>query len=237
MQNIQQTEDYHLFKRIKGNRPIKSSHVNRLFNSISHNPDLIKSNPIIVNKDMEIIDGQHRLEAIKKLGLPVYYVEGNGLGLSEVQALNASVKSWNMVDYAKSYAELGNKHYKVYLEFLSKYKLGKTVIADYLSLDKHCTKEAFVDGKFKTVDVEKSQKLCEALLDIGRFHGNFNTKPFSTAFKKVWQNKDYNHKRMLERMEKYASTIENYRIQEDYVRAMERIYNKNMMENQRVRFF
>jgi hypothetical protein len=72
---IQKTEDYNLFKRIVGNRTINKAQVRRLYDSYSIKPWLIQYCPIIINDNNEVIDGQHRLEAIKRLKIPVYYLQ------------------------------------------------------------------------------------------------------------------------------------------------------------------
>ena len=60
---------------------------------------------------MEVIDGQHRIDAAKEHGLGVYYSIVNGYGLQEVQALNAVGKKWTTNDILDSYCELGNENY------------------------------------------------------------------------------------------------------------------------------
>ena len=37
--------------------------------------------PILVNEKMEVIDGQHRLQAQKELNLPTYYIKNKGYDL------------------------------------------------------------------------------------------------------------------------------------------------------------
>ena len=80
-------------------------------------PHAIRNRPILVNENMEVIDGQHRLEALRKLGYPVYYQIGEGLGLKETIEMNAVQKHWNPLDYANSYAASGLESYQRYLQF------------------------------------------------------------------------------------------------------------------------
>ena len=97
---IQKTQDYTLFRRIKGNRNVSQPHVKRLLEAIKNDPKTITYNPIVVNSKMEVIDGQHRLEAIKKVDLPVYYIIVDDLRLETVQKLNSGSKMWSPMDYA-----------------------------------------------------------------------------------------------------------------------------------------
>ena len=69
---IHSTYDLNVFKILEGNRNINLLHVERLVKSIEENGFL--KMPIIVNKNYEVIDGQHRLEAAKKSKSMVYYI-------------------------------------------------------------------------------------------------------------------------------------------------------------------
>ncbi len=96
---IESTENYTLFKTIDGNRKVRSAHVKKLKESIVIDPRTILFAPILVNEKYQVIDGQHRLEAIKQLGLPVYFIRHKGLGLDIVQKLNSNAKQWQPIDY------------------------------------------------------------------------------------------------------------------------------------------
>ena len=61
-----ETTDYTRFKKTRGNRPVDEAHVAQLKKLIA-DKDLY--DPIRVNKNMEVIDGQHTLEARKQLDL------------------------------------------------------------------------------------------------------------------------------------------------------------------------
>lgn len=103
------TKEYSIFKKLYGNRDILDSRKNTIKNSILENGYI--RNPIVVNENLEIIDGQGRFEALKELGLPIEYVIAHGAGHKECIALNANQKNWKTSDYVKSYAEIGIKEY------------------------------------------------------------------------------------------------------------------------------
>ena len=60
------TKDYHKFSFLKGNRAINIRHLNNLITSIKEK-DL--KMPIIVNEELGVLDGQHRLKAYQTLNL------------------------------------------------------------------------------------------------------------------------------------------------------------------------
>lgn len=106
---IFQTTDYSKFKVLLGNRDINERHVKTIENSYEKIGQL--DLPILVNEKMEVIEGQHRLQACKNKGLPVYYTIQEGLGLEECQALNISSANWKLDDYIDSYAKQGVTSY------------------------------------------------------------------------------------------------------------------------------
>lgn len=239
MNNIQKTEDYSLFKRIDGNRTINKAQVQKLYDSISADPELTKAAPIIVNDKMEVVDGQHRLEALKRLNLPVYYLQVNGLNLSEVQKLNSATKVWTPYDYAKSFAELKNKNYITYLEFRHKYHLSHEVLVKYMAGGKDITTTMFRAGKFRTDNLKEADKLCGQLSDLCEFYKQGNSKAFAFAFKKIAINPEYDHEKMVAKIKQFGDKfLKPTPFVEDYLRQLERMYNHYVKaDTERIRAF
>lgn len=130
---VQFTNQYDLFRVMGANRMINKSHVQQLIDSIEERPNTIKYSPILVNENMYVIDGQHRLEALKELKMPVYFIVGKGLTVEDARLMNATMQNWSPMDFARSYAEGGNKHYKDYLYVRSRFKSNHTITANYLA--------------------------------------------------------------------------------------------------------
>ena len=234
---IKKTNDYSIFKRVQGNRNPNKAHIKRLIDSFSEDSSCIKYNPILVNEDFMVVDGQHRLEALKKAELPVYYVMAEGIGLIETQMLNKLSKPWSPMDYAKSYAELGNKHYEAYISFKHEYKLNHDVLMRYLSLDNPITAEMFRSGKFKAQNLEQSKDLCNCLESIGIYHKRNKIRSFALGFKTVWENPKYNHERLIMKLEQQPNVLQDRALPEDYIRDIEALYNHSLEAKDKVRFF
>lgn len=118
---IQLTTKYSIFNVMEGNRTVNKTHVGALKNNIVKHPTLTQVMPILVNEKMEVVDGQHRLQALQELGMPVYYIKAEGATLSDVITINTAAKRWGWMDYAHSHASLKNENYITYLEFASEY--------------------------------------------------------------------------------------------------------------------
>ena len=232
---IQSTQDYTLFKRISGNRVLSKPHINRLLDAIKESPETITFNPIIVNGKMEVIDGQHRLEAIKKLGLAVHYVRVDDIGLDTVQKLNSLAKGWSPMDFAKSFAETGNESYAIYIDFKEKFKLNHETLMRYLSQDIPMTTTVFKSGGFKVSDAAKAFVLCSELVELSEFYDRITNRNPSNGFYIVATSPTYDHQHMVRQFKKHGRKFQEQALANDYAREFERIYN--MSQRSRMRLF
>lgn len=114
---IFKTYDYNKFHKMRGNRDVEERRVRNIVKSIKKIGWI--SNPIIVNKQFEVIDGQGRLEALKRLGLPVEYHIVDTAGLTDCRTMNSNLKGWSTMDYVKSYAESKVKDYQRVQEIIN----------------------------------------------------------------------------------------------------------------------
>lgn len=116
---IYETTNYELFHRLEGNRDVINSRKSKIKTSIEEVGYVL--NPIIVNSDMEIIDGQGRFEALKELGMPIYYIVDQNAGVRECLAMNMNQTNWRTTDYALMYAETGNQNYARFMALSKRY--------------------------------------------------------------------------------------------------------------------
>ena len=105
------TTDYDAFKLIGENRKVTKQHMRTLAESIIKTKGNIQ--PIVVNKKMEVVDGQHRLEACRLAGIAVNYIVID-LPLSKNEMmieLNKNSKNWSTKDYLSNGVDTGIKGY------------------------------------------------------------------------------------------------------------------------------
>lgn len=119
MKEIKRTNKYDSFKKLKGNREVSPTRIKKIIESINKVGYI--TSPVIVNENMEVIDGQGRLEALKYLGIPVEYIVHKGAGIEECLSMNIHQSNWTAKDYIKSYAERGNQSYIYLQELIEKY--------------------------------------------------------------------------------------------------------------------
>ena len=227
---IEKTSNYQLFKWVFGNRNRNDAHIKRLINAIEEDANVIKYNPILVNENYEIIDGQHRFQAIQRLNLPVYYIKIEGLGLRNAQNLNKLSKPWTPTDYARSYAEMGNEHYQFYLELKSLYKLNHDVLMSYISLNNPITSEMFRAGKMVSGNNADTIVMCNILMDFGKVYPRYKNRSFALAvLQMVTQDFcKYDHERMMTKLTQRPNSIEDRALPNDYIRDLEALYNHGL---------
>lgn len=119
MKKVQSTTNYKQFKKLIGNRNVTEARINKIINSIKKVGYL--SNPIIVNEKMEVVDGQGRLAALERLGLPVEYIVQEGVGIEECISMNLHQTNWNLMNYITSFASRKNENYIKLLKLMQQY--------------------------------------------------------------------------------------------------------------------
>lgn len=166
--NVMVTDEYDLFKTLEGNRRVLDLRARRIIRSIEKVGYVI--NPIIVNEKYEVIDGQGRLEALKRLNLPVYYIMIEGIGIEECRTLNINQTNWGVIDYIISYADMGNDAYIYLLDLINTYgkDFNQNVVLFALSLKISSNTSKIKEGEF-TCTFEEYERAKEVLSWLRQF--------------------------------------------------------------------
>ena len=159
---VLKTKDYTKFKLLCKNRRINRGHVKFLRNSIIEE-NLLSIQPIIVDKDSFIIDGQHRLEAAKQLDLPIYYTVQTKETSSNALYLLQQSKSWALNDYINFYTETKpGMNYNLFYHYRDKYGMGVDILSCIFSMysisesahGMYTTKKLIKKGLFHFEDID-----------------------------------------------------------------------------------
>ncbi len=155
MKEIKETNNYEMFKKLEGNRIVDGKRIEKIKKSILKVGYI--TSPILVNQNMEIIDGQGRFEALKQLQLPVEYIVQNDIGIKECVAMNVHQTNWNALDYIKSYAERGIKSYAYMQNLIDKYHKSNVSLVHIATATKGLTRfgaDIIRDGLLEITDEE-----------------------------------------------------------------------------------
>lgn len=233
---VQITSDLSIFGKVLGNRPRNEAHVLRLMKSFRE--EYIPT-PILVNNKLEIIDGQHRVEAARRLKLPVTYICLNGYGLSQVQRLNGTNRTWIKNDFLDSFCDLKLKPYQQLKEFMKNYPEFSVGTAETIMKNAHYEqkwifdedgnkigrKHSFKDGTFDVPDLglayENAAKICE----FKQYFPDFFQSAFVRAMIALLKNPKYNHDIMVSKLKLQPGAMHVCPTIKGYISLIEDIYN------------
>lgn len=233
------TTDYDMFKTLQGNREVNKTHVNQLIRLMTENGNLTDQFPIVIGRDGYVIDGQHRLEALKVLGWEVGYIVEEGATIETVRNINRGQRNWSWRDIAESYANLGNDEYEWFLYYFDKHDMTYTLAMLFCGAKmskRHSSSTSFVNGNLNVEDKEKAElyaKQYEELRDIV----DVTSHDFGKALNRIFRSPFYDHERMVRKMKEQGHTLPAKANETDYRREIERIFNFGFPEDNKARLF
>lgn len=234
--------DYTQFKSLDENRSVRESRVKRLMESIEEGEVL---NPIVVNQEMEIIDGQGRFEAKKRLGLPIYYVVDKNADIEDCRRMNAFNTKWTMMDYIRSYARGGNENYQRLLSVAKEFNRSATVVTNLTGMKNMVstggeTVNYLKSGalEFSAEDMERTRLYLRQMNEILEALNcpDKVSKPFATACRIVMGHKDYNHATMIKNCKQNRAMFVTMTRSQDQVKEFEDIYNYRLRKQNMIFF-
>ena len=237
--NILTTTDYSIFSVLENNRGIDKKHVDELVISMSE-----KLTPFIipVTNDYKIIDGQHRFEALKKMGLPInYYINSNYDELDMIR-LNRTQKNWTNYDYLnywlKKYENTQNNNYQIYLEFINEYKCLHTIALTVLCLNNDRKyHNQFKDGTMNIKDITLSHNVMQELQIINKYFDKaIIKKSFILAYLQCKKKNDFKFSQFISQISNYPQALTNQVGTKKFVENIEYIYNYRRKNKINLRF-
>lgn len=231
--NLYMTFDYGQFKLMKGNRPTNSAHVQHLKKSFESRQLIV---PVLVNHHMEIIDGQHRVEVCRQMGMPVYFLILENYGIKEVQMLNTNMKNWSVDDYLSCYCNEGIEDYIKYREFRAKFGFDHQVSLAFLMGNTSKYHQIFNEGNLKIKHYDKAEKAAQMISEFAQFYKGYKRKSFVFAMMTIMKHPDYNHQEMIDKLALQQTKLVDCPSNESYISLLEEIYNYHRAKNKRVFF-
>ncbi|RAN77988.1 hypothetical protein B5P43_18325 [Bacillus sp. SRB_336] len=234
------TKSYEKFKTMDGNRHVNDTHVKQLQRLMLTNGNLTAEFPIIVDKDHYVIDGQHRLEALKGLGWEIGYRIEENATIDTVRAINQGNRNWGWRDMAYSYAQRGNENYQWFLAFVDQYGLkfhpGVRLATVVGGTSATSASKGFAGGDLVIADKAKAHDQARQLIEIQRLV-QLDGGDFSNALITVMRSPAYDHERMMHKLRQQGELLPGKAKITDYMRRLEDMYNFGFAEDARVRLF
>ncbi len=187
---------------------------------------------------MQVVDGQHRLQARKELKLPVYYIIVDGLGLRETQRVNSAAKNWGDKDFLDSFVQQNYAHYKVYKKFRETYQFGHQETIFMLSgggVNNYS--QDFKDGNFSVSNLDRANDWAEKIYQIEPFYKGFKRRSFVSAMLTCFKHEQYNHEDFIAKLSYQSSKLVDCTSVQFYLRIIDEIYNFKRKPEDKIRFF
>jgi hypothetical protein len=226
---MEKTLDYSIFKQRYDNRPLHIPHVESLKESLRQK-NMLVVNPIIVNEDFEVIDGQHRLQAAKELGLEVYYIIIRNYSPKDIQLLNTT-RGWLLYDYFDFYCKNQYPQYLALKSFIEKHNLTLSVALKITRGKNQKNYNMFKNGKYVFNDtksenllnlINESIDIVEPLVERKSFLKN---RSLWTAMIQVFSHPEFDEEKWMHNLRKNASLFQQKANQLEYLYLILHIYN------------
>lgn len=221
------TDDYSMFKHKAGNRTISEAAVRKVMNTIKKYGYKAEYAEIKVNSNFEILIGQHRFEACKRLGVPITYEIVADCDISTLQALEATQHKWSVMDYIESRAELGDVEFEKALKFIRRYSDWLT--PSFVSQLIFPSTSKIIEGKINVTDAQYRQ--LENFLDwLLKFdpifkHKSIKRNTWYFALRWCYESAEIDNDRLFDKMQKYSDKIMGVSNMEGALDCIEDIYN------------
>lgn len=234
---VEKTMDYDVFIKNKSNRPVDDRAVKKLMKSIQ-SQNLLDLHPIKVSKEFEIIDGQHRLEAAKRLKIEIPYIIDDRLNTKSMLNLNTSQKAWELADYFNAYVNEGLEDYVKLKAFIEEHKgLSLSNALQVLGGDRSGSFFGhFKDGNYQFPGVEELKECVQKYKLIKETQeyikkktsgskGYLDKVTFLTALIEFFNNKSFDYKVFSTKLQYKLDLIHPCSHQSHYVAIFKTIYN------------
>ena len=191
----------------------------------------IHGKSVLVDKELNIIDGQHRFEACKRLGLPIYYMITTVDPQEAMIELNAQQIGWKMGDYINSWADSGIKCYQTLRDFESTYRFGLTnsvlVLFDKTYDKTNITK--IKAGKPFKID-PRAEELAQFIMScsaVPYYKGSYFIKAISRIYNNLTD-------KQLEKLQQHIISLPQQATAAAYIVAFENIINRGVQAKNRI---
>jgi hypothetical protein len=224
-----QTADLSVFKFLKNNREILPFHVQKLMALISESNDL-HLHPVIVDEDMNVIDGQHRIMAAKALNLPVYYVVDYNYHPHKMISINTSQKEWTNEDYLKYYVTQGREDYIKFEELLKETGFTITNVLRWSTTSCRMFKTGSFIFKFGFNVINALDTVRQILEKVHKLNPEMSKKLkwnkfFHSASKSFFSSPNVDHERFLRKMDIALHYLAVYYSADDFCDMFLAMYN------------
>ncbi len=219
------TNDFDRFNLVGENREVNERHVKKLMDKIEAN-NLLRLNPIIVDANMSVIDGQHRLEAAKRLNVPIWFIMDDTVSATDISDLNAGRKNWSLMDYVTFWTVRKQPGYDVLSRYINNYPfIPLTSLVELLSSTGRRDRADIEQGRVNVKNQNEADKVLGYLSAIRNYSDLAYTGAFIKALIRIYRTGEYDHERMMRKISMQPRALVKCVNTAQYVAMLEELYN------------
>ena len=225
---------------------VNTNHVKNLKSSMMQE-GFLRSQAIIVDENLNIIDGHHRFTASKELGIPLYYKIVKNADIFQYAKVTSLNKSWSAVDWVQYHASSGNKDFMKLSELMKSFNL-KIAIAIPLAenvRDTGVKPDRLYRGSLrdrmmnKDFDVRNWGAVWDKAKMITQVRDRVPLVAKIGGFQNAWLylsiHPRYEHKRMLQKLDKYSGLIKEQPTYALHLEQLLLVYNYRTNKNDKLK--
>jgi len=242
---ILQTTNYSMFKLDPLNRAIRQDKLDRLYDAVQAK-NLLHLFPIVTTRALVVIDGQHRLKTAESLGVPIYYIVSSQMKIEDAAFVNTNTDNWRSVDYLDHWCKVGLPDYIWFRDFweansFMSFSSVLNVLAyggnsyDGAGRSANLTR-LFTHGQFKVANIAFATKVARMARDFSQWIRFWKESTFIRALTNLAANENYDHARMMMKMEYLSVRLVKCADAKGYLQVIEEIYNHKVSASNKVHF-
>jgi len=229
---IKKTKDFAIFKEVASNREVDQKHVNKLIHAIEAK-NLLSVNPILVNKDMFVIDGQHRLSAAKYLNTEIYYIIAS-VDRKDISRLNSYQKNWTAMDYINFYTIEKVNQFMQLSHLINKYPdMSISALLTLSNSEGRRDLPQLKEGYLDVLNINHAIAVCEICTLLNKqFQYTFVwDSRFPLAISKTMNTENYKQEILIEKISGNPRAFVKCHTTKQYISMIEEVYNHSLSKN------
>ena len=241
---IYSSSEYEKFGFLHFNRKINKSTVRRLI-KLTKEKNRMMYYPIIVDQSLGIVDGQHRFEVCKILGLPVYYmIMDINADWQDVYNMNTTGKKHNISELIMLIGKYSYGHDNDLTDLLviyDDYKETNLLISTLAMLFFHFnhssggTIKAIRDGRYEIRYRDETYRLLSFLDNMRALDfEDWDKNKFIFSITRIISQFKVNYESFLSTLEKNAKFLKKQSCKKDYIDHLIAVHDRNLKGDKRL---
>lgn len=223
--NTKSTKDYSIFREFASNREVDQRHVKKLIQAINAK-NLLELHPILVDAEMHVIDGQHRLAAAEALGVEIFYQVSESISKADIANINSNSKNWTVMDYINYWTVENAPGFHTLSKFMNQHEyLKPTICIQLLSSDGSRDTKGLKSGQIDVTNIIEANQVVEVVKMFRNYVDFAFSRDFVFAVQKLIQTDCFDLEHMKRKLELQPRSLVKCISVKQYIEVIEEIYN------------